>query len=129
MPPTKKKSQTRLSFEAAGTSSSSPVSAYSPARVRYLRAAYISPAAARRLPSIATSSSPAQTVNSARKRKSKQSRLDDFLGLLIKYLLLGLFVDVEERRPGAFEQSNYLSQGRKEQVRSNHVLNLYTCVV
>ncbi|KAI0194479.1 hypothetical protein EV127DRAFT_405475 [Xylaria flabelliformis] len=77
MPPAKKKSQTRLTFESVGASSSSPVSAYSPARVRYSRAAHSSPAAARRLPSIATSSSPAQTVNSARKRKSKQSRLDN----------------------------------------------------
>ncbi|KAI0862752.1 hypothetical protein F4860DRAFT_471780 [Xylaria cubensis] len=78
MPPAKKKkSQTRLTFESVGASSSSPVSAYSPARVRYSRAAHSSPAAARRLPSIATSSSPAQTINSARKRKSKQSRLDN----------------------------------------------------
>ncbi|TRX89584.1 hypothetical protein FHL15_009493 [Xylaria flabelliformis] len=78
MPPAKKKkSQTRLTFESVGASSSSPVSAYSPARVRYSRAAHSSPAAARRLPSIATSSSPAQTANSARKRKSKQSRLDN----------------------------------------------------
>ncbi|KAI1755534.1 hypothetical protein F4782DRAFT_488877 [Xylaria castorea] len=77
MPPAKKKSQTRLTFEPVGGSSSPPVSAYSPARVRYSRAVHSSPAAARRLPSIATSSSPAQTVGSARKRKSKQSRLND----------------------------------------------------
>ncbi|KAI1742324.1 hypothetical protein F4680DRAFT_46573 [Xylaria scruposa] len=78
MPPAKKKkSQTRLTFEAVGASSSSPVSAYSPARVRYSRAAHSSPAAARRMPSVATSSSPAQTVSSARKRKSKQTRLEN----------------------------------------------------
>ncbi|KAI8945486.1 hypothetical protein F4801DRAFT_126620 [Xylaria longipes] len=75
MPPAKKKSQTRLTFEPAAGSSSPPVSAYSPARVRYSRAAHSSPAPARHLSSAATTSSPAQTVNSSRRRRSKQSRL------------------------------------------------------
>ncbi|KAI0443792.1 hypothetical protein F4803DRAFT_291568 [Xylaria telfairii] len=79
MPPSKKKSQTRLTFEPAGGSLSSPVSNYSPARVRYSRAAHSSPAAARRLPSVATSSSTAQAVNHSNRRKSKQSKLDGSL--------------------------------------------------
>ncbi|KAI0455374.1 hypothetical protein F5B21DRAFT_195314 [Xylaria acuta] len=76
MPPAKKKGQTRLTFEPVGGSSSPPVSTYSPARVRYSRAAHSSPAAARHLSSNATLSSPAQTVDSSKRRKSKQSRLD-----------------------------------------------------
>ncbi|KAI0476910.1 hypothetical protein F4859DRAFT_67349 [Xylaria cf. heliscus] len=76
MPPAKKKSQTRLTFEPVGSSLSPPVSTYSPARIRYSRAAHSSPATARHLSSVATSSSPAQAVGSSKRRKSKQSKLD-----------------------------------------------------
>ncbi|KAI0406694.1 hypothetical protein F4802DRAFT_91116 [Xylaria palmicola] len=75
--PTKKRSQARLTFEPAGPSSSSPVSSYSPARVRYAKATHSSPA--RRQPSMATSSSPAQAIRGSSKRRSKQARLDGSL--------------------------------------------------
>ncbi|KAI0875092.1 hypothetical protein GGS24DRAFT_309960 [Hypoxylon argillaceum] len=75
MAPKSKRGQTRLTFEPIGASSSSPVSTYSPARVRYSRAAHSSPA--RRLSSTATPSSSAQTANRSSRRKSQQRRLDD----------------------------------------------------
>ncbi|KAJ2986769.1 hypothetical protein NUW58_g4870 [Xylaria curta] len=73
MPPAKKKSQARLTFETIGGSSSSPVSTYSPARVRYSRAAHSSPVG--RMPSIAAPSSSAQVVRRSGRRKPKQSKL------------------------------------------------------
>ncbi|KAI1120399.1 hypothetical protein F5Y10DRAFT_127314 [Nemania abortiva] len=75
MAPSKKKGQSRLTFEPIGASSSSPVSTYSPARVRYSRAAQSSPA--RPLPSKAAPSSSAQIAGRPSRRKSRQGRLDD----------------------------------------------------
>ncbi|KAI1306607.1 hypothetical protein F5Y03DRAFT_135463 [Xylaria venustula] len=75
MPPKKKKqSQARLTFEPIGASSSSPVSAYSPARVRYSRAAHSSPAA--RSSPMSKPTSLAQDTRRPSRKKSKQGRLD-----------------------------------------------------
>lgn len=65
MAPKKKKSQTRLLFEPVGASSSSPVSAYSPARVRYSKNA----------PKASPSSS-TPTVRRQNKRKPGKDGLD-----------------------------------------------------
>ncbi|KAI3343334.1 hypothetical protein F4824DRAFT_439560 [Ustulina deusta] len=76
MPPRKKQqSQARLTFEPVGASSSSPISAYSPARVRYSRTANSSPAV--RSSSTAASSSLAKNARRASGKKMKQGRLDD----------------------------------------------------
>ncbi|KAI0976300.1 hypothetical protein F4678DRAFT_482512 [Xylaria arbuscula] len=75
MPPKKKQSQARLTFEPIGASSSSPVSAYSPARVRYSRAAHSSPAA--RSSPMAKPPSLAQDTRRPSRKRSKQGRLDD----------------------------------------------------
>ncbi|KAI1277612.1 hypothetical protein F5Y07DRAFT_80790 [Xylaria sp. FL0933] len=81
MPPRKKRqTQAKLTFESIGGASSSspaPVSAYSPARVRYSKAAHSSPAA--RPSSMATPSSSSRNARrgSGGRSKSKQGRLDD----------------------------------------------------
>ncbi|GAP90037.1 putative transcription factor iiic-like protein [Rosellinia necatrix] len=74
MAPKKQKSQTRLTFEPTGAYSSSPVSAYTPARVRYSGNAHSSPA--RRLSSAATPSSSSQPARRSSRHTSKQSKLD-----------------------------------------------------
>ncbi|KAI0118655.1 hypothetical protein GGR51DRAFT_128350 [Nemania sp. FL0031] len=75
MAPSKKKGQTRLTFEPMGASSSSPLSTYSPARVRYSKAAHSSPA--RCPPSTATPSSSAKIAGRSSGRKPRQTRLND----------------------------------------------------
>ncbi|KAI1423602.1 hypothetical protein F5Y12DRAFT_756884 [Xylaria sp. FL1777] len=74
-PRKKQQSQARLTFEPIGASSSSPVSAYSPARIRYSRTAHSSPAA--RPSSMTTPSSSARNSRLTREKKPKQGRLDD----------------------------------------------------
>ncbi|TGJ81677.1 hypothetical protein E0Z10_g7098 [Xylaria hypoxylon] len=79
MPPRKKQqSQARLTFEPIGASSSSPVSTYSPARVRYSRTAHSSAAA--RPSSMATPSSLVPNVRRSNRKQLKQGRLDDSIG-------------------------------------------------
>ncbi len=86
MPPRKKQqSQARLTFEPVGASSSSPISAYSPARVRYSRTANSSPAV--RSSSTAASSSLAKNARRASGKKMKQGRLDDSIGTRFLALL------------------------------------------
>ncbi|KAI1811502.1 hypothetical protein GGS20DRAFT_103982 [Poronia punctata] len=72
MPRGKKKSQTRLTFEPVGASSSSPGSARSPAKVRYTKSLQSSPPRRR---SSMTSSSPARVSPSSSMGNSKQTRL------------------------------------------------------
>ncbi|KAI1110749.1 hypothetical protein F5Y14DRAFT_342072 [Nemania sp. NC0429] len=67
-----KKKQTRLSFEPMGASSSSPISTFSPARIKYSRDAHSSPA--RRVSSsMAAPSSPGQNVRRSSRRALKGS--------------------------------------------------------
>ncbi|KAI0430466.1 hypothetical protein F5Y09DRAFT_307582 [Xylaria sp. FL1042] len=79
MPPRKRQqTQARLTFESlGGASSSSPVSAYSPARVRYSRTAHSSPTARPSSMTTPSSSSRSARRGSGSKNKSKQGRLDD----------------------------------------------------
>ncbi|KAI1173929.1 hypothetical protein F4777DRAFT_555959 [Nemania sp. FL0916] len=76
MAPKKKMSQTKLAFEPSpvAASSTSPVSAFTPARVRYSRATHSSPS--QRLSFAAASSSPAQSGRQSTKHKLKQGTLE-----------------------------------------------------
>ncbi|KAI8628616.1 hypothetical protein F5Y19DRAFT_476164 [Xylariaceae sp. FL1651] len=75
MAPKSKKSQTRLTFEPVGISPSSPVSTYSPAKVRFSKAAQSRPS---RHPSssMATSSSSNQNIRHLRPKTARQGKID-----------------------------------------------------
>ncbi|KAI0199592.1 hypothetical protein F4808DRAFT_432201 [Astrocystis sublimbata] len=76
IPPRKKMSQARLTFEATDNSSNPSVSTFSPARVRYSKAAKSSPDTARRVTSVVTAQSPAQTTKQTKSRRLKQNKFD-----------------------------------------------------